>query len=516
LTEARTLMVQGTTSHCGKSVLVAALCKIFADAGYRVAPFKSQNMSLNSYVTESGEEIARAQAMQAFAAGIEPSAEMNPILLKPKGNMVSQVVFKGKPYKDLRAKDYFTHFALKEGLKGASESLKKLMSKYELIVIEGAGSPAEINLYQMEIANMRIADMANAPVLLVADIDRGGALASLIGTLDLLKKPHRDRVEGFVLNKFRGDLGLLEPGLRKLERMTRKPVLGVLPYIEDFKLPSEDSVSLEEPSSETPADLDLVVIRFPRISNFTDFDPLKFERGVRVRLAKSPDEVGDSDAVILPGTKNTVQDIVWLKEQGLASRLVELSSKGIPILGLCGGYQMLGKTIIDEKGLESGVAGQTINGLGLLDIVTRFDAYEKATNRVAAQVVGSGSILGSVRGEVIHGYEIHMGTSILGKASKPIFKIIRSSDRRINRFDGAVDERGLVFGTYIHGIFDFPPVRKAFIEHLMKQKGLSFKSKFGSVREAWKESLERLAKIVTENLDMKKICGIVGLSLPLG
>jgi len=327
-------MVQGTASHSGKGTLVAGLCRILADRGIKVAPFKSQNMSLNSFVTESGEEIARAQAFQAFAARTPIRADMNPILLKPKGDMTSQVVFHGRPFRDLAAKDYWREFALTTGFEGVKQSFERLSKEYEVIIIEGAGSPAEINLYEFDIANMKVADLANAQVILVADIDRGGAFASIVGTMALLKPEHRTRVRGFVLNKFRGEKQLLEPGFQILQQMTKVPVLGVLPYIEGLRLPDEDSVSLDRMHVEKDRPVSVAVVRLPRISNFTDFDPLQVNPTVNVIYARDKEDLEGADLVILPGTKNTVADLEWLRERGIHSSILELSRRGRPVIGI--------------------------------------------------------------------------------------------------------------------------------------------------------------------------------------
>lgn len=505
------LMVQGTSSHCGKSLLVTAFCRIFKDAGYRVAPFKAQNMSLNSFVTEKGEEIARAQALQALACGIEPTADMNPILLKPKGDMTSQIVLHGKPYKDISARDYYSEFALKEGIKSVKDSLSRLMNDYDLIFIEGAGSPAEINLYDSDIANMRIAELANAPVLLAVDIDRGGAFASLVGTLDLLNFEHKELVKGFIINKFRGQSMLLEPGLRKLEQLTGKPVLGIVPYIQDLTLPDEDSVSLERDFKRDEGKAAIAVIRLPRISNFTDFDPLEAETSINIRYVRSVKELGTPDALIIPGTKNTIQDLSWLKEKGLAREIVRLAKLGVPIFGICGGYQIIGKKIIDRKGIEGGSPGE-FDGLGLLDTKTEFSEYDKVTKRVKAKIVGNGPILNSGTGKTIVGYEIHMGKTSLGKDAKQAFKVIKRGDKQVDDFDGAIDNNGLIVGTYIHGIFDELPVRRCLVEFLMKSKGIRSKDRaIKGIRAEWEKSLGQLSHIVKTSLDMNRICGIIGI-----
>ncbi|MGQ9468538.1 MAG: cobyric acid synthase [Nitrososphaerales archaeon] len=509
--KSKALMVQGTSSYCGKSLLVTAFCKIFKDTGYRVAPFKAQNMSLNSFVTENGEEIARAQAIQAFACGIEPTADMNPILLKPKGDMVSQIVLHGKPYKDISARDYYSEFALKEGIKSVKLSLSRLMADYDMIVIEGAGSPAEINLYEKDIANMRIAESINAPVLLIVDIDRGGAFASLVGTLELLKPEHRELVKGFIINKFRGQSILLEPGLKRLEKITGKPVLGIVPYIQDFMLPDEDSMSLDRDFRLDENKATIAIIRLPRISNFTDFDPLEAEALVNVRYVRSVKELGMPDALIIPGTKNTVQDLLWLKEKGLAREIIRLARLGIPIFGICGGYQIIGKKIIDKKGIEGGAPGE-YEGLGLLDVITEFSEYNKVTKRVTAQIVGDGPILNSGMRKTIIGYEIHMGKTSLGKDAKPAFRIIKRGDEQVSDFDGAIDNNGLILGTYIHGIFDRLPMRRCLIDFLMKSKKIKSKNKaIRDIRDEWEKSLRKISDIVKNSLNMDRICEIIGI-----
>jgi len=507
----KALMVQGTSSYCGKSLFVATFCKIFKDAGYRVAPFKAQNMSLNSYVTENGEEIARAQALQAFACNIEPTADMNPILLKPKGDMISQIVLHGKPYKDISARDYYSEFALKEGIESVKLSLSRLMEDYDLIFIEGAGSPAEINLYEKDIANMRVAELANAPVLLVVDIDRGGAFASLVGTLELLKPEHRELVKGFIINKFRGQSILLEPGLKKLEQITGKPVLGIVPYVQDLMLPDEDSMSLERNFHCDENKPTIAIIRLPRISNFTDFDPLEAEASINVHYVRSVKELGMPDAIIIPGTKNTIQDLLWLKEKGLAREIIRLAKTGIPIFGICGGYQIIGKKIIDRKGIEGGESGE-FEGLGLLDVITEFSEYKKVTKRVTAKILAKGPILNSGIGKTVLGYEIHMGKTSIGKDARPAFRIIKRGDDRVDDFDGAVDNSGLILGTYIHGIFDKLPLRRCLVDYLIKSKKIRSRNKaIRDIREEWEKSLRRFADIVKNSLDMNRICGIIGI-----
>lgn len=502
-------MVQGTASHSGKGTLVAGLCRILADRGIKVAPFKSQNMSLNSFVTESGEEIARAQAFQAFAARTPIRADMNPILLKPKGDMTSQVVFHGRPFRDLAAKDYWREFALTTGFEGVKQSFERLSKEYEVIIIEGAGSPAEINLYEFDIANMKVADLANAQVILVADIDRGGAFASIVGTMALLKPEHRTRVRGFVLNKFRGEKQLLEPGFQILQQMTKVPVLGVLPYIEGLRLPDEDSVSLDRMHVEKDRPVSVAVVRLPRISNFTDFDPLQVNPTVNVIYARDKEDLEGADLVILPGTKNTVADLEWLRERGIHSSILELSRRGRPVIGICGGYQMLGKKIIDQSGIESG-SPKTLEGLGLLDVETTFDNYEKVTERVSAVPVGKGMILEPCRGRQLTGYEIHMGTTILGPRAEPAFRIVLRSGKAASSFDGAVDPDGLVLGTYLHGLFDEPPVRESVVAYLASRNRIAVNARRESIDSVWENGLKQIVAAVNENLDVRRILDLVG------
>ena len=400
-------MVQGTASHVGKSILVAALCRIFRQDGFTVAPFKAQNMSNNSYVTPDGGEIGRAQAVQAEAAGIEPSVEMNPILLKPESDHRSQVVLLGRPLQSAEAGWYAT---MKLRLwQAVSESLDSLRGRYDIVVVEGAGSPAEINLKQNEIVNMRVALHADAPVMLVGDIDRGGVFASLVGTLELLDPDERERIKAFIVNKFRGDLSLLVPGLDWLEERTGIPVAGVIPYFRDIHIPEEDSVSLEERGRlkhQRDYVLDIAVIGHHHISNFDDFDPLVREEGVRLRFVEDGDTLGKPDLIILPGTKSTIADLERLKRLGVAGQIIAQARGGTPVIGICGGYQMLGERILDPDGVESPQAETA--ALGLLPITTVFSSI-KETHRVKGMVGQAPGLLEGAAGLPLEGYEIHMG-----------------------------------------------------------------------------------------------------------
>ena len=507
MSKCRTLMIQGTASHAGKTVLVAAVCRILARAGYRVSPFKAQNMSLNSYVTPDGREIARAQALQAFAAGVEPRSEMNPILLKPKGGTISQVVVMGRPFRDISFADYYRKFALDKGIRAVKESLKALLSEFDVIVIEGAGSPVEINLYDREIANMTVARLARAPVLLVADIDRGGVFASILGTMSLLKLKDQAMVKGLIINKFRGDLTILEPGLRKVEKLTGKPVLGVMPYVDGLDLPWEDSVSLESLSMQSSGTIDIAVIKLPFISNFTDIHPLIIG-GVHVYMAKSGRELKNPDAVIIPGTKNAVHDLLWLRKTGLDSEILRLRKSCVPIIGICGGYQILGKKLIDPYGLEGGIASE-YEGLGLLQIVSTFSRYEKTTRRVTAEVTGKGPILRRVAGRRINAYEIHMGKTNIGTNEAP-FQVLSANSRTASHREGAISNDGVVFGSYLHGLFDDEVVTHALLNYLAEKKGISVGSEF-NINKTWRDSLDLLCRTVSANIDVPRILQIARL-----
>jgi adenosylcobyric acid synthase len=510
-TRAKTLMIQGTTSYSGKSLMVTGFCKIFRDMGYRVAPFKSQNMSLNSYVTLDGAEIARSQATQAFAAGVEPTADMNPILLKPQGDSTSQIVLMGRPYADYDAESYYEKFTLTEGIRVVEQAFNRLAENYEIVIIEGAGSPAEINLYEKEIANMRIADLTRSPVLLVADIDRGGVFASIVGTLQLLKPEHRRRVKGFLINKFRGDITLLKPGIIELEKITKKKVLGVIPYLLDLTLPDEDSVALQEKRQRKDAEVVVGVIRLPRISNFTDFDPLLRTPGIELRYITKTEEMDSVDSIIIPGTKNTISDLTWLKEKRLDRKILEHAKSKKPILGICGGYQMLGKKILDQGGIE-GKTGTLINGLNLLDISTIFDIYEKTTTRVEMIIAKDDPLLPAASEISYKGYEIHMGKIRRGRDAIPIFKIIRDSGRTADRLEGASSKNGHVLGTSIHGLFDNRPILESFIGFLAGRRERSQDTAYKETEEIWTQSLETLTSTMVKNMDLNEIMRIMDLS----
>jgi len=505
-------MFQGTGSHVGKSVLVAAICRILKQDGYAVAPFKSQNMALNSYVTKDGGEMGRAQVVQAEAAGLEPDVDMNPILLKPTGQASSQVIVLGKPIGNLSARCYHTEWT-KEALGIIQGSWDRLCAKYEAIVIEGAGSPAEVNLKETEIVNMRIAKLTNSPVILIGDIDKGGVLASLVGTLELLEPEERDLVAGFVINKFRGDVSLFQSAVDFLEAKTGKPVLGVVPYFQGFRVQEEDSLPEEggRPGLEREMEkVDIAVVRLPHVSNFTDFDALQDEPDVQLRYIKKGQKIGKPDLIIIPGSKNTIEDLVYLEKNGYAQEIVELAGAGTPVIGICGGFQILGAELHDPHGTESSIP--SIKGLGLLDMVTVFDP-DKITSQVTGEVIGSGMFLADFRGRPVTGYEIHMGRTELRGDTQPAFRLTTRSMKEVDIPDGGVSIDGLVFGTYLHGIFDNDDLRRHIINTLRLRKGLpAMETVDGlSVMEQRERDFDKLAQVVRDSLNMDLLYEIMGL-----
>ena len=513
---AKTLMIQGTGSSVGKSIMVAALCRIFRQDGLSVAPFKSQNMALNSFVTRDGGEMGRAQVVQAQAAGIEPSVDMNPVLLKPEADARCQVVVMGRPALTCPAKEYYLHTPRLFQI--ASEALERLRRSYDLVIIEGAGSPAEINLRHHEIVNMRVARLAQAPVLLVGDIDKGGVFASLVGTLALLDEEEERLIKGFIINKFRGDLSILQPGLDYLEQRTGRPVLGVVPYYHGIVIGEEDSVYRPEGESRGEQVVDIAVIHFPRISNSTDFEPLQQEAGVRLRYVTAPYELGTPDAIILPGTKSTIADLARLRQSGLAQAVVERARAGTPVIGICGGYQMLGKGISDPGHIESDK--DSVAGLGLLDVATVFQP-EKTTSQVEAEVICNRGLLQGLGGQRLTGYEIHMGQSFSGKeqtatdGSAP-FRVVKTPAGAADYLDGTINEEGSIMGTYLHGLFDNASFRRAFLAGLrLSQEGLRRRKALPETEAAAlptrEEQFDRLADLVRRSLNMDLVCKICGL-----
>jgi adenosylcobyric acid synthase len=461
-------MVLGTASHVGKSVIATALCRILRQDGFRIAPFKAQNMSNNAAVTPDGGEIGRAQAAQAEAAGIDPTVEMNPILLKPEAEARSQLVVLGKPVGAFSARDYY---AKRPQLwQVVTRSLDTLRSRYDIIVAEGAGSPAEVNLKSHDIVNMRVARYANALVLLVADIDRGGVFASIIGTLDLLEPEERALVSGLVVNKFRGDPSLFASGVEFLESRTGIPVIGVIPYLQDLRVAQEDSVALEHPvrRSADSAVLDIAVIALPRIANFDDADPLAREPGVSLRWVESAASLGSPHLIIIPGTKSTIADLDWLRDSGLADAICARARQGIAVIGICGGFQMLGQRILDPQHVESDASEAT--GLSLLPVETTF-AAAKETHRVEGVVSYARGLLGHAEGASINGYEIHMGRTS-GEGITSPFTIANRSGLAVQRPDGALDAQGWTLGTYIHGLFHNTRLRQAILRAIAARNNL--------------------------------------------
>jgi adenosylcobyric acid synthase len=503
---ARTIMVQGTASSVGKSIVTAALCRIFVQEGLRVTPFKSQNMALNAFVTPDGGEIGRAQAVQAVAARVVPTVDMNPILLKPEGDSRSQVVVLGKPLGSLSALEYQ---AKKPELREiVADALTRLRSDYDLVVIEGAGSPAEINLKPRDIVNMFVAELADAPVLLVGDIDRGGVFAAFVGTLELLEPHERARIRAFVINRFRGDIKLLEPGLGFLEARTGVPVLGVLPYVQRLQIADEDSVSLDERRGRKRAgrdEVEIAVVRLPRISNYDDFQPLEYEPGVVVRFVEHTNELEGADLVVLPGTKSTLADLAWLRQTGMATAITERAGHGELVLGVCGGCQMLGAKIADPHRIES--ENEHGDGLGLLRVETEF-GLEKRTTQLHARAAGPSFLL-SEEDTRITGYEIHMGRVSRAPGCQGAFFVIERNGQEQAVLEGARSHDGVVVGTMIHGLFENPSVRRSLIAALRRRKGLS-PSEMPSAPPAAVDELDRIADVVRANVDMKMLLGLVG------
>ena len=496
---AKVIMIQGTMSGAGKSLLAAALCRIFRQDGYRVAPFKSQNMALNSYVTKDGLEMGRAQVMQAEAAGIEPDVRMNPILLKPSSDTGSQVIVNGEILGQMSAVDYFAY--KKKLIPAILEAYESLDEENDIIVIEGAGSPAEINLRQDDIVNMGMAELVDAPVLLAGDIDRGGVFAQLYGTTELLQPEEKARIKGLIINKFRGDVDILRPGLTMLEEKTGIPVVGVVPYVR-VDVDDEDSLApvLEQKRSNRP--VDIAILRLPHISNFTDFTPLETHPLLGIRYVRTPEELGDPDLVILPGTKNTMDDLVWTKQRGLDAAVLKLAAAGTPVLGVCGGYQMLGEKLYNPEHLEGPL--EELPGLGLLPIRTVFRS-NKIRTRTRAEVT-----TGPLAGARLDGYEIHMGvTEISGEP----FCQFENGQR-----EGCI--AGTVFGTYLHGLFDTGELTERLAAYLAERKGIPADS--GQKQDAAESAVrdkksymdrqyDILADQVRAALDMKSLYRIMGL-----
>lgn len=521
---AKPIMIQGTMSNAGKSLIAAGLCRIFHQDGYRTAPFKSQNMALNSYITADGLEMGRAQAVQAEAAGIAPQATMNPILLKPTTDVGSQVIVNGRPVGNMKAKDYF---AWKKNLVPViQKAYDQLDKEYDIIVIEGAGSPVEINLKQDDIVNMGLAAMVDAPVLLAGDIDRGGVFAQLYGTVALLTPEERKRVKGLIINKFRGDPSILEPGIRQLEELCGLPVVGLLPYL-TVDIDDEDSLSsrLENRKGRLAKEenkADIAVIRFPRISNFTDLSVFSAQSGGQVRYVEQPGDLGTPDLVILPGTKNTIGDLLWMRQNGLEGGILKLAHRGTPIWGICGGYQMLGEELSDPEGVE-GEPGRRIQGMGLLPLSTIF-CQEKITRQVTGSFGQVEGIFEELSGLKLEGYEIHMGETVVNREMGPAdtarqadgrmeicrpfaYLMEKSGEKRVWQ-DGW--SRGNIYGSYVHGIFDQPQIAEKVVKALRKKNGLPENEDELRDYQAYREAqYDLLAESLRKSLDMERIYQIL-------
>ena len=482
---AKNIMIQGTMSNAGKSLLCAGLCRVFKQDGYRVAPFKSQNMALNSFITADGGEMGRAQVVQAEASGIAPDVRMNPILLKPTTDVGSQVIVNGKVKGNMRAMEYYRR--KREFVPDVMASYNSLASEYDIIVIEGAGSPAEINLKQEDIVNMGFAKMVDAPVLLVGDIDRGGVFAQLYGTVALLEAEERARIKGTVVNKFRGDKAILEPGLRTLENLCGVPVAGVIPYVH-VDIDDEDSLSERFTRGTQRKLVDIAVIRVPRISNFTDFSPFERYGNVSVRYVESVEDLHDPDLILLPGTKSTIADLQWLRQCGLEAAVQKAAAAGTLVMGICGGYQMLGASVSDPDQVEA--AGVTrIAGMGLLDMDTVFrgDKVQTQTRGVFSGITG---MLETLNGLAYEGYEIHMGRS--REAMPPL------------------NGGGNIYGSYIHGVFDAPGIADTILKAICRKKGVDFSAlETYDATEYKQRQYDRLADAVRQGLDMDLVYRIV-------
>ena len=494
--KAKCIMVQGTMSGAGKSLLCAALCRIFAQDGLHTAPFKSQNMALNSFVTRDGLEMGRAQVVQAQAAGVEPDVRMNPILLKPSSDVGSQVIVNGEVRGQMKASQYFK--MKKSLIPDILRAYNSLAEDFDVIVIEGAGSPAEINLKEDDLVNMGMARMAKAPVLLCGDIDRGGVFASLYGTVKLLDQDEQDMIKGLIINKFRGDVEILRPGLTQLEELAGKPVLGVVPMLE-VDVDDEDSLSARLSKSGKVGLVDVAVIRLPRLSNFTDFNPLERMEEVSLRYVGSVGELGHPDLIILPGTKNTMDDLRWLRQSGLEGAILKHAAKGGAVIGICGGYQMLGNTVSDPDGVEG---GGTLAGLGLLPSETVFQG-EKTRTRVIGTFAQAEGIFAPLAGVAFEGYEIHMGKT--ESAAAPLVQFITQTGEE--HTDGL--SNGNVWGCYVHGIFDKAGVAEALVNALMKAKGLEGQAASVDWQEYAQRQYDKLADGLRASLDMERIYRIL-------
>jgi adenosylcobyric acid synthase len=510
---AKRLMFLGTGSDVGKSVLAAAFCRMLKQDGYRVAPFKAQNMALNSFITPEGGEMGRAQVVQAEAAGIAPHVDMNPILLKPTSHVGSQVIVLGKAVGNFSAVEYYQH--KKNLVSVVRDSFERLAQQYEVIVLEGAGSAVELNLKEHDLVNLAMAEMADAPCILVGDIDRGGIFAALLGSFMLMTPPEQQRIIGFLVNKFRGDPQLFTKGVEIMESRSGRPVFGVIPYFDHIALPEEDSVALSRRMQQggkaaSSSTLAIGVVRLPFVSNYTDFDCFEQEAEVDLAYFNRPEQVFRFDAVVLPGSKNTNEDLAYLQHTGMAEAIVSYYKSGGTVVGLCGGYQMLGLRVTDPQGVESRL--EEVSGLGLLDMDTEMFP-EKITSQVAATFLDHGGF--SFRhAEPLLGYEIHMGRSVSRGSAQPLFRIIRRGGRPADDLDGLAQPDGRVWGTYIHGVFDNDFFRRDFLHDLQRRSGRTnvLSAAPFSYRQWKEEQFDRLAELVRKHCDVEQIYRMIGLS----
>jgi adenosylcobyric acid synthase len=510
---AKTLMFLGTGSDVGKSILVAAFCRILRQQGYRVAPFKAQNMALNSFITPEGGEMGRAQVVQAEAAGIPPHTDMNPILLKPTSQMGSQVIVRGRAVGNFSALDYYRYKP--QLVPVVRESFGRLARNYDVILLEGAGSAVELNLKDHDLVNLAMARMAEAPCILVGDIDRGGIFAALLGSFMLLEPDEQERVLGFMVNKLRGDPRLFSSGIEILESRARRPVLGVIPFFEHISLPEEDSVALQRRMSAgrrqaSENGLSVGVVRLPFISNYTDFDCFEHEPGVDLVYFDRPGQVFGFDAVVLPGSKNTIEDLAFLQRTGLAEAIVAFHKDGGTVVGICGGYQMLGRTVRDPLGVESGLP--EISGLGMLEMDTEL-LPEKVTSQVEAWLLPTSFPVAESSSARIHGYEIHMGQSTPYGAPCPLLKITSRDGHPVDIEDGLTSPDGRVWGTYLHGIFDNDGLRRSFLQHLRgRSRDIEAVPSPVFSYPQWKEEqYDLLAEHVRRHCDVGRILRLIGL-----
>jgi len=489
-------MIVGTASNSGKSLFCASLCRYFSNKGLNVSPFKAQNMSLNSFVTKDGGEMGRAQVVQAMAARREPHTDMNPVLLKPLGDSTSQVIINGKARMNCSARDYYTQ---KDSIsKEAFETYDNLCQSSDIVILEGAGSPTEINLLNEDFVNMRMAEYANASTILVADIDRGGVFASIYGTIKLLPEKWQKLIKGIVINKFRGDESLLESGIKQIEELTRIPVLGVMPFVNGLNIEEEDSLGLENRNqNDTGALLDVAVIRLPKMSNYTDFLSLETAPEMNVRYVENARKLGTPDLLIIPGSKNTISDMRFIRESGFEIKIRKLHDKEVPIIGICGGYQILGELIRDHAGVEG--ERTEIAGLGLLPVSTSLQAQKEL-----AQVKGhtTDRYPFADNNTELHGYEIHAGATSM-KDSEPCIEITKRREGKVSEAAGTAS--GNTFGCYVHGFFDSVEIKKQLISHLLETKGLADGIAIEDAPHTQDESLDHLAKVMSKSIDMLKI-----------